>query len=123
MLPCVPYRALRLIQMCVVCRAIMGFIMLLLMGVVVIIVLKIAHIPKSASVSRTMAWQHCVILVSCCTWAVEQCCCLRGLPYKFVIAASGISYSKYVAAITANMSLPVVTCTCKRPMFVFNECF
>ncbi|KAA6420337.1 MAG: putative plant SNARE 11-like, partial [Trebouxia sp. A1-2] len=30
-------------------KAIMGFIMLLLMGVVVIIVLKIAHIPKSTS--------------------------------------------------------------------------
>ena len=45
----------------------MGFIMLLLMGVVVIIVLKIAHIPKSASVSRTMACQHYLIFVGCCT--------------------------------------------------------
>lgn len=41
----------------------MGFIMLLLLGMVVIIVLKIAHIPKSTSVSRTVD----LIFVSCCT--------------------------------------------------------
>lgn len=33
------------------CRAIMGFMMLLVIGVVVIIALKIAHIPRSPTVS------------------------------------------------------------------------
>lgn len=45
------------------CRAIMGFVMLLLMAVVVIIVLKIAHIPKSSTVSQKQCCEclHAVI--------------------------------------------------------------
>ena len=60
------------------CRAIMGFVMLLLMAVVVIIVLKIAHIPKSSTVSHKQCCEcmHAVLL--CCDVACVYSACRIG---------------------------------------------